>query len=154
MTDISNAWIFDEFWTKYLIILRITPNFRLIAPIVSHHFAVVFVLQCHLRRAILEIIASGIAKTENDLEHFFKCTLLYLDNKMSSNSTQSTRLGTRVDSADIQPGNSIPVKDSIQFLEEYEFIRMHFNESKEEKYFVATRLGYACLGALNYMNMH
>lgn len=114
----------------------------------------VFVLQCHLRRAILEIIASGIAQTEKDLEHFFKCTLLYLVHRhqvISLNGTHTTAAENEANSKHVALENSDPIKDSMQFLEQYEFIRTHFNEDKQENTFIATRLGYACLGWLNFL---
>lgn len=112
----------------------------------------VFVFQCHLRRAILEIIASGIAQTEEDLEHFFKCTLVYLVHRhhvMSLNGTHTTDAEKEANSTHVALENSDPIKSSMQFLEQYEFIRIHFNEDNQENTFIATRLGYACLGWLN-----
>lgn len=95
---------------------------------------------------MLEIIASAIAQTENDLEYFFKCTLLYLDHKHATMHGDAMTSENKTNSAE----NSDPIKHSMQFLEQYEFIRVHFNEDKEEKNFIATRLGYACLGWLRF----
>lgn len=111
------------------------------------------VLQCHLRRAVLEIIASGIAQTRKDLEHFFKCTLLDIEHKREAinfNGTHTQISGGKATSEAIALIKSDPIKDSLKFLEQYEFIRMHSNEDEQEEKIVATRLGYACLGKLNY----
>lgn len=95
----------------------------------------------------MEIIASGIAQTENDLEHFFKCTLLYLDLETAETNDNNSKTSEKVlNPAAFTLKNSDPIKDSMQFLEQYEFIRVHFDGDKQEKKFIATRLGYACLG--------
>lgn len=108
--------------------------------------------QCHLRRAILEIIASGIAQTEKDLAHFFKCTLLDLVHRhqmLSLNGIHTTGAENDANSTHVALEHSDPIKNSMQFLEQYEFIRIHFNEDKQENTYIATRLGYACLGELS-----
>lgn len=97
----------------------------------------------HLKRAILEIIASGVATTVKDLELFTQCTLLWtekqiffeVDTKSSSNISSSIN------------AISNPIMKCLNFLLEYEFIRLQFDDEIKENIYIATMLGNACLSA-------
>lgn len=75
-----------------------------------------------LKRAILEVVASGVASTPEDIDLFTKCTLLAVEGENS----------------DINLSN--PINDAVLFLKENEFIRLQKQEDGSEK-FVATSLG-------------
>ncbi|XP_063702529.1 DNA polymerase theta [Culicoides brevitarsis] len=91
----------------------------------------------HLKRAILETIASNVVQTRTELESFMKCTLLCTEK--GSNFTYFTNSDTK--------NSSDPIASSISFLLEYEFVRLQHNEDLNEEIFVATKLGTACLSA-------
>uniref|UniRef100_A0A336LSY8 DNA polymerase theta n=1 Tax=Culicoides sonorensis TaxID=179676 RepID=A0A336LSY8_CULSO len=98
----------------------------------------VYNARIHLKRAILETIASNVVQTRTELELFMKCTLL------------CTEKGTNYDyftSNNDQKTENDPIASSISFLLEYEFIRLQFNDQLQEEIFVATKLGIACLSA-------
>ncbi|KAH8375953.1 hypothetical protein KR200_010753 [Drosophila serrata] len=94
----------------------------------------------HLKRALLEVISSGVASTRQDIDSFVNCTLL------------SAQKALEASSADVEPppeddsdGNYI--SDALDFLVEYEFIRLQTDEETESSTYVATRLGAACLAS-------
>lgn len=106
-----------------------------------------------------------MATTKNELEAFIKCTLLfsegkfdvkYFENENITAYMRRTRSGkvlksSQTENSDKNNGeksNLDPIAGCMQFLEEYEFIRIHFNEDTHELNYVATRLGHACLGLL------
>ncbi|CAH0552774.1 unnamed protein product [Brassicogethes aeneus] len=78
-----------------------------------------------LKRAILEVIASGVATSPEDVELFTNCTLLAVE-------------GT--DTLDN------PIEDAVNFLKENEFIRLQ-KASDDTFMYVATCLGKACLSS-------
>ncbi|XP_018568952.2 DNA polymerase theta [Anoplophora glabripennis] len=80
-----------------------------------------------LKRAILEVIASGVASSPEDVALFTQCTLLAVEDE---------------DSEDL----SNPIEEAVSFLRKYEFIRLQKQEDGKEKY-VATSLGKACLSS-------
>ncbi|XP_037904628.1 DNA polymerase theta [Hermetia illucens] len=84
-----------------------------------------------LKRALLEVLSSGIANTKDDVHNFLECTLLHIQNSHDS------KLDKEKD----------PLNDSLQFLIEYEFIRLQMNEETKEMNYVPTRLGMACLSS-------
>ncbi|XP_067619568.1 DNA polymerase theta isoform X2 [Eurosta solidaginis] len=90
----------------------------------------------HLKRALLEVISSGVAVTKEDIENFVNCTLLSAEKLLSEQGK------------DKQTKEDRPfIADAVNFLIEYEFVRLQVdNETKRETY-VATRLGQACLAA-------
>ncbi|KAJ6647650.1 DNA polymerase theta, partial [Pseudolycoriella hygida] len=101
----------------------------------------------NLKRAILEVIASGMATTKADLEAFCDCTLLstekhinfkceILDNEFKCSSGNGSQE---------QDHGSDPIGTCMRFLFKYEFIRFQMNENTKEMNFIATRLGNACL---------
>lgn len=113
-----------------------------------------------MKRAVLEIIASGMANTKRDLEIFLKSTLLYSEKQFSINfddenanlSGRKTRSGRPIKpdtSKDDSAAN--PIGQCMHFLEEYEFIRLQYNDETQEMNYVPTRLGHACLGTLLYI---
>lgn len=118
----------------------------------------------NLKRAILEIIASGMAKTVTDLEQFTNCTLLASEhgicfkydtniNSFSANTrqnkSQSVQNAKNSSIHDTTNGDNEfdPISSCMQFLIKYEFIRMQLNEDTNEMNFMATRLGTACLAS-------
>lgn len=109
----------------------------------------------HLKRAILEIIAAGVATTRHDLKAFVESTLLYADTRMeikyfdeildefghqSKSSTRTRKL------SESEARNLDFVGQCMHFLERYEFIRLQYDDTCQEINYIATRLGYACLG--------
>lgn len=109
----------------------------------------------HLKRAILEIIAAGVATTRHDLKAFIESTLLYADTRMeikyfdeildefghqSKSSTRTRKL------SESEARNLDFVGQCMHFLERYEFIRLQYDDTCQEINYIATRLGYACLG--------
>lgn len=114
-----------------------------------------------MKRALLEIIASGVATTRIELEAFVKCTLLhsehqfeikYFDQILEEYKANPTRAKKKLKSIDDtfdtnDPNNSDFVGNCMRFLESYEFIRCQFDDDIMELTFVSTRLGYACLAS-------
>lgn len=80
-----------------------------------------------LKRAILEVIASDVASTAEDVKLFASCTLL-----ACSNSTAEFLAN--------------PVAEAVEFLENNEFIRLQSTDNGTVKY-MATSLGKACLSS-------
>lgn len=80
-----------------------------------------------LKRAILEVIASGVATTPEDITLFTNCTLLAagLEENM---------------------GIDNPIEQSVEFLIQNEFIRLQKEENGDMKY-IATSLAKACLSS-------
>uniref|UniRef100_A0A1I8PUM1 DNA-directed DNA polymerase n=1 Tax=Stomoxys calcitrans TaxID=35570 RepID=A0A1I8PUM1_STOCA len=91
----------------------------------------------HLKRALLEVISSGVATTKADIDNFVKCTLLSAQKQMSNNQNESNQ----EDMEDEYIGGA------LDFLVEYEFVRLQNSEETNEQYYVATRLGMACLAS-------
>lgn len=75
-----------------------------------------------LKRAILEVIASGVATSPEDIDLFTKCTLLAVENKKCGDNLLD------------------PINDAVLFLKENEFIRLQKIEDGTEKY-ISTSLG-------------
>lgn len=95
----------------------------------------------HLKRALLEVISSGVASTREDIDNFVNCTLLSAQNswRSSSKAEQEQKLENEDDSNFIN--------DALDFLIEYEFIRLQTDEETDKQNYVATRLGTACLAS-------
>lgn len=95
-----------------------------------------------------------MAVTKDDLEAFIKSTLLYSERNfeikyfaevsplVSGRKTRSGKLIKHTPADD----EADPIGNCMHFLEEYEFIRLQFNEETQEMNYIATRLGHACLG--------
>jgi DNA polymerase theta len=113
----------------------------------------------HFKRALLEVIASGVASTMEDLECFINSTLFCqqhgivfnyselkndeLNISQQETSNHEVKLKFAQESKEFQD----QIKASIDFLLEFEFIR-HFQDTKEDQLrFVPTRLGLACLSS-------
>ncbi|KAL7729135.1 hypothetical protein ACLKA6_009605 [Drosophila palustris] len=92
----------------------------------------------HLKRALLEVISSGVASTREDIENFVNCTLLSAQNSLES----STAKGEEPEEEDTHY-----INDALDFLIEYEFIRLQTDEETDKENYVATRLGTACLAS-------
>lgn len=116
--------------------------------------------QSHLKRALLEIIASDVATTRSELEAFVKCTLFhsehqfeikYFDQILDEYKANPTRTKTKIKSNDDTYTDDANDPDFVgncmRFLECYEFIRLQFDDELKELKFVSTRLGYACLAS-------
>lgn len=102
-----------------------------------------------------------MASTKDELETFIKCTLLYSEGKFDVKYFENenimaymrrTRSGkvlrsSQNDAAGENKEILDPIGECMQFLEGYEFIRVHYNENNQLNY-IATRLGHACLGLL------
>lgn len=112
----------------------------------------------HLKRAILEIIASNMANTREDLESFVNHTLYCQKEQISFEylkTTSGEEFNNIVRQNSAKKFNDIynkedetdPIKSSINFLLEYEFIRLHQSDDGEDINFVPTKLGLACLSS-------
>lgn len=103
----------------------------------------------HLKRALLEIIASGVANTKRDLESFINATLFCHQHSDVSygffqrNDEELKAMPRKLEGAT----GSDPIESSMDFLLEYEFIRIHVDDEANEIKFVPTRLGLACLAS-------
>lgn len=75
-----------------------------------------------LKRAILEVIASGVASSPEDIDLFTKSTLL------------------AVESENCDSDLSNPITEAVSFLKEHEFVRLQKQDDGSEKY-VASSLG-------------
>uniref|UniRef100_A0A6P7GLT1 DNA polymerase theta n=1 Tax=Diabrotica virgifera virgifera TaxID=50390 RepID=A0A6P7GLT1_DIAVI len=80
-----------------------------------------------LKRAILEVIASGVASTPEDIQLFTESTLLAVEDE----GTQEL---------------SNPIDQAVEFLQMNEFIRLQQEEDGRQKY-AASSLGKACLSS-------
>lgn len=113
-----------------------------------------------MKRALLEIIASGVATTRSELEAFVKCTLFhsehqfkikYFDEILEEYKANPTRTKKKLKPIDDTFTNDASDSDFVgncmRFLESYEFIRLQFDDEIEELKFLSTRLGYACLAS-------
>ncbi|EDW42404.1 DNA polymerase theta [Drosophila sechellia] len=90
----------------------------------------------HLKRALLEVISSGVANTKEDIDFFVNCTLLSAEKAFHAKEKPP----------DEEPDANY-INDALDFLVEYEFVRLQRNEEKETAVYVATRLGAACLAS-------
>lgn len=77
-----------------------------------------------LKRAILEVIASGVVSTPEDVTLFTACTLYANEEKSLKN----------------------PVDEALDFLKTHQFVRLQTSEDGSHKY-IATSLGKACLSS-------
>ncbi|XP_069676367.1 DNA polymerase theta-like [Periplaneta americana] len=82
-------------------------------------------LAASLKRAILEVIASGVASTPEEVTQYTNCTLL---------STNKSSLQN-------------PVSSCVKFLEDNELIRLQKEDNGEGHKYIPTPLGLACLAA-------
>lgn len=99
-------------------------------------------------RAILEIIASGMAKDKNDLEAFCGCTLLSTERQLHfrcKTLETDSQLAIKNDTPSGQDDED-PIGICLQFLLNKEFIRLQMNDQSKLNNCIATRLGKACLG--------
>uniref|UniRef100_A0A1A9VS42 DNA polymerase theta n=1 Tax=Glossina austeni TaxID=7395 RepID=A0A1A9VS42_GLOAU len=91
----------------------------------------------HLKRALLEVISSGVATSKSDIDNFVKCTLLSVEKHMHYQEKENDN--------DYRSDGKEYINDALKFLEEYEFIRAQKLKETQEEFYVATRLGMACL---------
>lgn len=116
----------------------------------------------HLKRAILEIIAAGMAVSREDLEQFTNATLLATERGVpfscataadalgDSRRRRRSRNSSTMDSEAAEDDDSDPIAMCLRFLLRYEFVRLQTPDDgagEGESLFVATRLGMACLAS-------
>ncbi|XP_050096845.1 DNA polymerase theta [Anopheles aquasalis] len=108
----------------------------------------------HLKRAVLEIIASGTATTAPLLEDFVNATLYSCDRsyrfsvgeQLLATVTTTKQMSKDTKNVSVQAATGDdPVANCLAFLLEYEFIRLQ--ETEERTVLTASRLGHACLAA-------
>uniref|UniRef100_B3P470 DNA polymerase theta n=1 Tax=Drosophila erecta TaxID=7220 RepID=B3P470_DROER len=90
----------------------------------------------HLKRALLEVISSGVASTKQDIDCFVNCTLLSAQKAFQAKDKPLD-----------EDSDSHYINDALDFLVEYEFVRLQRDEEEETTSYVATRLGAACLAS-------
>ncbi|XP_039491520.1 DNA polymerase theta [Drosophila santomea] len=90
----------------------------------------------HLKRALLEVISSGVASTKQDIDCFVNCTLLSAQKAFQAKEKPPD-----------EDSDSHYINDALDFLVEYEFVRLQKDEEEETTAYVATRLGAACLAS-------
>uniref|UniRef100_A0A182NH52 DNA polymerase theta n=1 Tax=Anopheles dirus TaxID=7168 RepID=A0A182NH52_9DIPT len=121
----------------------------------------------HLKRAVLEIIASGSASSTEELETFVNTTLYSCERAYNfqvndrllqmSKSTKRKQHAPGQEERDVCSQEQDPIVSCISFLVEYEFIRLQQQGEEMETdrsdgnakrtVLSATRLGHACLAA-------
>ena len=115
----------------------------------------------HLKRAILEIIASGTASTTLEIERFVHLTLYHQQEPINfSYFTENETMFKERYRENLHKGKSEqkiplassehqndPITSCMLFLLEFEFIRLHIDEITDELKFISTRLGLACLSS-------
>ncbi|ALC45469.1 mus308 [Drosophila busckii] len=89
----------------------------------------------HLKRALLEVISSGVVSSRQDIDNFVNCTLL------SAQKSRQAQADTQAEQEDHY------LSDALDFLVEYEFVRLQTDEETAREHYVATRLGTACLAS-------
>ncbi|XP_063716412.1 DNA polymerase theta-like [Symsagittifera roscoffensis] len=96
-----------------------------------------------LKRALLEIIAAGIAKTERDLECYFESTLLHAASAMRESAEVNSQFvlsgfqniksqAPNPDGGNVSDGLIHPVSVCVSYLENFEFIRFHASKESED----------------------
>ncbi|KAL7035501.1 hypothetical protein ACKWTF_008409 [Chironomus riparius] len=115
----------------------------------------------HFKRALLEIIAANVANTKEELKVFINQTLYCQEHNIDFDFFQNTtnsdlkafvdgKSQKKVNDLNIKDNkttNDDPIKNSMSFLLEYDFIRLHSDDENDEIKFVPTRLGVACLSS-------
>lgn len=81
------------------------------------------------------MISSGVATTKDDIESFVNCTLLSAEKQLSVQGKDKSKLD-----------EGYFITDALDFLIEYEFVRLQVDSETNRESYVATRLGQACLG--------
>lgn len=107
-----------------------------------------------MKRAILEVLAAGIAKKSHEIESFIKCTLYHSEHNFGinyfdfalKNFLQKSQTKKKLSNSAEDIDHLDRIGECMQFLEKYEFIRLHLDDNAQELNFIATRFGYACLG--------
>lgn len=111
-----------------------------------------------MKRALLEIISSGVATTQTELVEFVKCTLYHSEHKFEIKyfknvldeykaQSQLKKKPKAINCNSDEVDDTDLVGKCMRFLERYEFIRLQFDEEMQEIKFISTRLGYACLAS-------
>ncbi|XP_037047750.1 DNA polymerase theta isoform X2 [Bradysia coprophila] len=101
----------------------------------------------HLKRAILEINACGMATTKADLEAFCQCTLYASEQHYKCEILERDLIRTGTSTQDEGRIITDPIGISMSHLLRKEFIQLQRNDSTNETNFIATRLGRACLAS-------
>ncbi|KAI8130699.1 DNA polymerase theta [Lucilia cuprina] len=110
----------------------ITADLRPISSCLDHDSST------HLKRALLEVISSGVATSKEDIDNFVNCTLLSAQKQLENQEKEQSQ---------DECTDSEYIGGALDFLIEYEFIRLQKNEETQEEHYVATRLGQACLAS-------
>ncbi|XP_037810645.1 DNA polymerase theta isoform X2 [Lucilia sericata] len=110
----------------------ITADLRPISSCLDHDSST------HLKRALLEVISSGVATSKEDIDNFVNCTLLSAQKQLATQEKEQSQ---------DECSDSEYIGGALDFLIEYEFIRLQKNEETQEEHYVATRLGHACLAS-------
>lgn len=77
-----------------------------------------------------------MATTKEDIDNFVKCTLLSAQKQLTNEQSEDSKESLQDEF----------ISGALDFLVEYEFVRLQNNEETNEQCYVATRLGMACLG--------
>ncbi|XP_017142193.2 DNA polymerase theta isoform X1 [Drosophila miranda] len=93
----------------------------------------------HLKRALLEVISSGVASTRQEIDSFVNCTLLSAEKAMAKLSEEQQQ--------GAEDCSSHFIDDVLDFLIDYEFIRHQVDEEAGTANYVGTHLGAACLAS-------
>lgn len=108
----------------------------------------------NIKRALLEIIAAGVATTNEDLMLFVQSTLFFMEHSdlFADLNFNVSLLRHTADKAGalVRPSSESNILvECVKFLIEYEFVRIQIHEeeadSDKQMHFLATRLGLACL---------
>lgn len=78
-----------------------------------------------------------MATSKEDIDNFVNCTLLSAQKQLATQEKEKSHDESNDDAY---------IGGALDFLIEYEFIRLQKNEETQEEHYVATRLGQACLG--------
>lgn len=109
----------------------------------------------NMKRVLLEIIAAGVATTNDDLKLFVHSTLFYVEHKdlfenldfeaVAKQAGMTKGIG-KYPGQDGEDSEENALLACIKFLIEYEFVRIQVNvETDTRVHLFATRLGLACL---------
>ncbi|XP_041447673.1 LOW QUALITY PROTEIN: DNA polymerase theta [Drosophila obscura] len=98
----------------------------------------------HLKRALLEVISSGVASTRQEIDSFVNCTLLSAEKAMAKLAEEQQQQPQPQSGEDC---DSQFIAEALDFLIDYEFIRHQVDEEAATANYVATRLGAACLAS-------
>ncbi|XP_035703456.1 DNA polymerase theta isoform X2 [Folsomia candida] len=97
-------------------------------------------LTSSMKRALLEVIASGIATRPEDVDKYSKCSLL----------SKSIETGLYEDSDTLptsQEDKNKTIKECLKFLQDNDFVKLLTYEDAKPDEYMTTQLGSACLAS-------